>query len=878
MLLFLETVNILAILLMLFMLAVILKQQPSKVQTAFLLYDVFTMIFVMGLHLELLRSDTLGEALSGLCVQYAGQAGLLMSLLWFVSEFASFYIPVWVYGLQAVCNVLVLAGVFTAEKHCFFYKSMEIVTDGLYHRIQVDGGILWRLHFVHLYAVVFMVLFLCAARYRAGTPVQKKRIAYIATGFGVLGAMLILKIAGLFGSYNPIVIAMAFCMFCMLMAVVRYSYFGSLHAAVDNAFNHGNEGLIILDSGDTVIFTNQRMGRLFPDIRRGSKIDRYPEIRKLMEGGEHLLYREDAVYELRVEEIIEHGEQNGRMLWFVDQTQSLRTMQKLREADEAKTQFLINVSHELRTPMNTMLGMHEMILRESGEEAILSYAKEAAIAGEHMLSLIREILDASRLESGALTLSNRPYRIKEELKRAEELIRPQAQSKGVAFLVNVDDELEAESGLGIGDPVRVRQILVNLLSNAVKYTDSGYVRLEADLWRADGDRRLKLSVRDSGVGVKKDEQKQIFESFGRGSNAGGRDGIGLGLAIARQLAMAMGGTLTVESAEGEGSVFTVFLPWPEAKGEETAAGNENGQTDIKLPVSQEKEPAVDFCGKTMLAVDDNERNLLVLRHLLKRTNAVIETVADGAAAVEACRHKKFDLILLDHRMPGMDGMRALQVIRQDPQGKNRDTKAVALTANAGKEAEQEYLEKGFAGYLPKPIEPKRLEQMLRYHLTAGNTKEYVQREGVKTDVADEGRWLKQLEQNGICTRDGLNYADGDAAFYWELLEVFSRQQSKNRQNLEELLDKIERQPDMPAGETERIPDGEVWNAWVVVCHGLKGEARGIGAVSLGEYFSQMELAGRRKDRRKIGEIYPFAVREWEQTAESIRLTKKEMSL
>ena len=433
MLIFLETINVIAILLMLFMLAVILRQQPSKAQTAFVLYNVFTILFVVGIHLELTHSDTIGEAVAGLCVQYIGQAGFLMCLLWFVSEFANFAIPMWVYGLQAFCNVLVLGGIFTVEKNQLFYTSLEILTDGLYNRIDIHPGPFWYVNYVHMGAVILMILILCAAGYKKSSERQKKRILYIAVGIGAFALELVLKGIGLFGSYNPVVIAMTVMMYCMMMAMVRYSYFGSLHAAVDNAFNHGNEGLIILDEDQRIIFVNQRMDELLPDIHRGSSIDRYPEICDLLGGQEKLLHRENAVYELRVEDIIEHGEKAGCMLWLIDQTQALQTMNKLREADEAKTQFLMRVSHELRTPMNAILGMNEMIRRESSEEEIRGYADEVADAGEHMLALVDEVLDTSRLESGRLTISKKAYRIAELLKNVEELIRPQAERKGLRF-------------------------------------------------------------------------------------------------------------------------------------------------------------------------------------------------------------------------------------------------------------------------------------------------------------------------------------------------------------------------------------------------------------------------------------------------------------
>lgn len=885
MLLFLEIVNIIAILLMLFMLAVVLKQQPSKVQTAFILYDVFTIIFVVGIHLELLHSDTIGEALSGLCVQYVGQAGLLLALLWFVSEFAKFYIPLWVYGLEAICDTFVLIGVFTAQKHHFFYTSMEILTDGMYNRIKVGHGILWYLHFIILDAVVFTILILCMMKYKKSTPMHKKRIRYIIVGFSVLETLLLLKRIGVFGSYNPIVIAMTFNMFCMMIAMIRYSYFDSLHAAIDNAFNHGNEGLVILDKENTIVFVNHRMNTLFPDIHKGSIIDCYPEITKLMNEGEHLLHTDGTVYELRVEDIIEHNEKNGCMLWFVDQTQSLLTIQKFKEADEAKTQFLMKVSHELRTPMNTMLGINEMIVRESGEEEIKNYAKEVAAAGGHMMSLIDEILNASRLENGTITSIKTPYQISEVIGRVEELMRPQIEKKGLVFTVEIEECLTSENKYQMGDEAHIFQVLVNLLSNAMKYTDNGFVCLKAKIQKTLKDKKLLLSISDSGIGIQKDELTKIFDNFERGSNTSGRDGIGLGLAIVKQLVDAMGGTLAVESVLGEGSVFTVSLIWIDATEEDFAIWKKKEQKKEEFITDEQEKNLLDFHTKTILIVDDNNNNLKVLKYLLKRTKVAVETALDGGAAVQACIHKKYDLILLDHMMPGMDGIAAFHQIKEGENGKNRDTTIVALTANVGKGVEQMYLSEGFADYLTKPVEPQKLEQVLFRYLSLEKENDKA-KEGIENagkNFLTEDEWLTQLEQNGIHTQEGLRYADMDISLYKELLILFAKQKEKQQQKLNEICQNIIKQENTLIIESEKEkyenPESSaLWNMWIVSCHGLKGEARGIGASILGEYFYQMEMAGRTQDKEKIEQIYVLAVKEWNKVVNGIQLTIKELLL
>lgn len=396
----LEAVNIAAILLMLSMLVVVIRQQPSRAQMAFVLYDVFTVIFVIGVQLELMHADTVGEALSGLCVQYVGQAGFLMALLWFASEFAYLKIPGWIYIIQAAINTVVLVGVFTAEHNPYFYNSMKILNDGMYQRINVSGGIIWKMHYIHMAAVLLTIQICCGVRYRQSTATQKKRILYIAAGNGIFALELILKGLGVFGSYNPVVCAMTITMFYMMMAMVKYGYFGSLHAAVDNAFNHGDEGLLVLSNENTIIFVNARMNAMYPGIREGERISKYPDIIEVLKKEDHMLEWGEEIYELRTESIIEHEEKSGMMLWFINQTQQLKQMEELRTANEIKQNILIQISHKLRTPMNAMLGMNEMILRESKEEQVLEYAKETEKAGEQMLALIEKAIYEAEKATG----------------------------------------------------------------------------------------------------------------------------------------------------------------------------------------------------------------------------------------------------------------------------------------------------------------------------------------------------------------------------------------------------------------------------------------------------------------------------------------------
>ena len=236
-------------------------------------------------------------------------------------------------------------------------------------------------------------------------------------------------------------------------------------------------------------------------------------------------------------------------------------------------------------------------------------------------------------------------------------------------------------------------------------------------------------------------------------------------------------------------------------------------------------------------------------------------------------------------MPGMDGIAVFHQIKEGENGKNRDTTIVALTANAGKGVEQMYLSEGFADYLTKPVEPKKLEQVLFRYLSlekeVDKAKEGI--ENAEKELLSEDKWLIQLEQNGIHTQEGLRYADMDISLYKELLILFAKQKEKQQQKLNEICQNIIKQENTLIIESEKEkyenPESSaLWNMWIVSCHGLKGEARGIGASILGEYFYQMEMAGRTQDKEKIEQIYMFAVKEWNKVVNGIQRTIKELLL
>ena len=382
------------------------------------------------------------------------------------------------------------------------------------------------------------------------------------------------------------------------------------------------------------------------------------------------------------------------------------------ELADSRSRFLSSMSHELRTPINTVIGLNEMIKRETTEPNIAEYSGNIDTAGRLLLSLINDILDFSKMKSGVFNIREEEYRLKDIIRNIDEVMQPRIRDKGLAFTVNADPGLPAVLK---GDDIRIKQIMVNFMTNAVKYTEKGEVVLTVKGEKDEsGIFYLLISVKDSGIGIKPEDQEKLFSEFTRVDEGRikGIEGTGLGLAIVKMLLDAMKGTVSVSSVYGEGSEFTARIPQavcdesPMGEWRKTDADRHSGKKEQYVPLFTAPDAVV-------LAVDDNKMNLLVLKRLLAKTGITIETAESGSQALEMSKNKKYDLIFMDHLMPGMDGVETFHAITDDSTNINRSTPVILLTANIAMEIEGEYAKEGFSAYLSKPIEFKKMEIVVK---------------------------------------------------------------------------------------------------------------------------------------------------------------------
>ncbi len=533
-------------------------------------------------------------------------------------------------------------------------------------------------------------------------------------------------------------------------------------------------------------------------------------------------------------------------------------------ASEAKSTFLSSMSHEIRTPINTMLGMNEMILRESKNMRIIDHATNIRNAGRTLLSLINSILDFSKIEEGKMEIVPITYDTAVLVSSAITSVKERADAKGLSFIAEIDDNLPSRL---IGDDVRILQVIMNILTNAVKYTQKGHIRFIFREEKRNNDNiDIYVAVEDTGIGIKDADLPKLFESFERLDEVKnhGIEGTGLGMSIVINLLKMMDSSIHVESKYGEGSTFSFVIRQKIA--DDTPMGDylQSSSDDI---VPQETLIARNA---KVLVVDDNDMNLKVASNLLGLFRIRADLSPSGVDAMEQVAKEHYNLVLLDHMMPEMDGLETLEKMRSEnilPE----DTKVIALTANAINGAKEEYLNAGFDDYLSKPIEVEALEELLIKWLPEDVKGDYESESEDDYDVMEfapidesgekqTGRknpgktssFIRSMGDIGLDVVAALKFCGGDAAFYEGLLSDYVNTYDVKRRELDELFEASD------------------WNGFSVKIHALKSVSKTIGASSLAEKALLLEKASRDTLDVFVKRSYPEFSKEFEKTVTDIK--------
>ncbi|MBD5526465.1 MAG: response regulator [Lachnospiraceae bacterium] len=505
------------------------------------------------------------------------------------------------------------------------------------------------------------------------------------------------------------------------------------------------------------------------------------------------------------------------------------------KANGARDIFLANMSHELRTPINTILGLNELIIRESQDEAIKEYALDIRQAGNILLTMVSDILDYTKLEAGQMSLMDGIYDISSLLNDLINGISLQLRKKKLDLKLDIADDIPHKLS---GDEIHIRQIIGNLLTNAVKYTEKGGVTLHLGWKRiAENEIEIEIAVTDTGVGIKEKDIPKLFGVFQRMDSTvrSKNERTGLGLAITNRLVKMMGGELQVQSTYGKGSTFS--FTFVQKVVDNAPLGDFQKQYYESLHSTENyNQKFIAPMGRIMI-VDDNAMNLAVAQGLLKQTRLQIDVAGSGEECLELLKRKTYHLICLDHMMPVMDGVETLHMIRAMEGNPSAEIPIIALTANAVAGAREFYLKEGFQDYLTKPIDADKFENMLIEYLP-DNVVYLTQGEHIERDFEKENAEMaldvreSQLYVIGFNIRNGLKYMGGDKALYGKVLHDFHLILTEKEDALRDFLKK-----------------GDM-HGYSIIVHSLKGNARNVGADGLADEafeLEKMSKAGRRED-------------------------------
>lgn len=714
-----------------------LRKWESRLHTYLFFSCVSNLVYDTGCLLEL-RATNQETYVAALKMGYLGRIWIGLALFLFLAELSGTVIPGYMKTIAALIHVIIYSTILDIERTDLYYNYMEFVMDGDFPKLIHSGGpFYYVLTVMNLFYTVAGIFLITRKYVREKNEIVKKRYLMIVIAMFFVGGTYIIyffKLIPLARKFDVMVIGFAVCIVFMLIAIIKYKMLDTRAAARNYVVDELSEAIIAVDTDGKITYYNKPAAKLFPELddstnkeKSDSKV--FGEIGMIMESGEPLKIN-GKIYTPKANRLTEDGENAGTLYTLTDDSEHYRYMDELREqkqvadeANEAKTQFLANMSHEIRTPINAVLGFNEMILQEcrDKDEAfsnIGSYAADIKNAGNNLLSIINGILDISKIEAGKMEIVEAPYSLSGLLNDVSDMVFLKAKEKGLDFKVDVDEGLPDEL---YGDKVRIRQVIINILANAVKYTDKGEVWLTVrgnggDDNKAGSMLALKIEVKDTGIGMREKDIDKLFRKFQRLDliHNSTIEGTGLGLAISRQLMTMMGGTISVESEYGKGSKFMIEIPQKVLSNE--PVGDFRMRFERNTMESQSGGEGFTAPDAHILVVDDTRVNLTVAKGLLKNTQIQIDTAGSGDESTELTLKRSYDLILMDQRMPGMDGTEALKIIRRQEEGLNRETPVICLTADAIIGAKERYISEGFTDYLAKPINNHELLKIMAEYL------------------------------------------------------------------------------------------------------------------------------------------------------------------
>lgn len=674
-------------------------------------------------------SESEEAALAGLSMSFFGGTFLGFAFFLLLSVIARMQTKKWFVVLNVFFSLFLAVAGCTNPCHHLMYTSIHFTPQPLgATRRELDFGPLFFLYLAW-YTLILISCLIVIFRCKYKKPMVYRSLKRPLMAFLIAGGLSYAA----FGLSNYFYLTYDFsaigaCLAFLILLITFYNFrtIPMLSETEDSIINSIDDILIACDVNDRIVFANQKASNIYdPDNKLIYGMNPHgfsPELDIFLDTkpGESLTIN-GKIYLCELLPI-SSGKQNlGTVHWLKNITAERKFLEetvKLKEqaerANQAKSEFLAQMSHEIRTPINAVLGMNEMIFRESDSARIISYSQDIKRGGQTLLALINDILDFSQIEAQKLEVTPAPYDLPLMLKDLIFSTQTRIGKKNVELVTDFDPKLPR---VLYGDVIRVKQVIQNILTNAAKYTEEGSItfRMSYDEM-GDDELMLKINVSDTGIGIKKEDLPKLFDSFKRldAVRNSATEGTGLGMAITKRLLNLMDGCVMVDSVYGEGSNFHIVIPQKRVGIE--ILGVFNIDETFEKECKKDTKETFKAPNATILVVDDNEVNRKLAEGLLKKTEIKFEEAQNGLEFLKMIEKKHYDLILLDHRMPEMSGVEALEKMNESTTHKCAGVPVIAMTADAGNGSKDFFMSAGFTDYISKPMNPANYENMVKKYL------------------------------------------------------------------------------------------------------------------------------------------------------------------
>lgn len=824
----------------------VVRYKPSENQKNISLICCAALVINLGNYFSLFSDDYYG-LLHASQLQNVGHIFLLTAFILFMAGYCEIVIPyyfrVGLYLLNFASVILCLAARFNN----LFYKSIEYVKDSIHPYLEIEAGVVFVLFRIvnALFVLILAIYIVYVSKKKNKKDTGKNFLVIFSCFMAAVGDFI--SMFDIVPGYGFIAIGITISLIILFVAIYKYGILDVMQVAKDKIIEKASEGVIVVDKDKKFVYANEKAREILPYLADNDIKAINENISSIFEGEMLMITANHGHYEAKVSELKENGYIKGYMAWLFDltfinkYTEEIVALKEYAEAaNQSKSTFLANMSHEIRTPMNAILGFNELILQKTSDSEIAGYASDIKIASANLLTLINEILDLSKIETGKMEIIKKNYILKNLIDETVINIIPQTNRKGLEFIMDIDENLPYEL---YGDADHIRNVLINILNNAVKYTYKGFVKLIIKLEHEDNDiANIRFAVADSGIGIKEEDMPKLFNKFEKfdirkNSNV---EGTGLGLTIVKGYVEMMGGTIEVDSVYEMGSTFSVILDQRIISHNKK---DDNTIEDSRSQIEGKKRKRFKAPNARILVTDDNDINLKVIASILKSYNIRVETANSGKKAVELCRSNPYDMILMDHMMPEMDGVEAMQRIRNLLDDDDNRSIILAITANAITGVKEMLIKEGFTDYLSKPIDINLLEDMLlkylpenlvMYNETGMNHEVAIMQEKLAKEQCEKlinedsivGKITTNSDIKLIDMEQGIACCGMDREAYMEVLKIY----------YESVDNRID--------DFIRFLKDKDYKNYVIAVHGLKSSSASIGAKEFSELAKAHEFAGK----------------------------------